>query len=88
MKNESNPAIIFTSVTGQRQHLCITGGESNGDRQMATVGIYEELERQGNSFVSRHLKLMVHRRLERLQNGLRELILRYLVVSKTMDSTW
>ena len=36
-------------VTNQRQHLCITGGEPlmiTGQR--ATIGIYEELERQGN----------------------------------------
>ena len=50
MKNESNPQGLFLHpVTGQRQHLCITGGEPlmlTG--QTATIGIYEELERQGN----------------------------------------
>ena len=50
MKNESNPDGLFLHpVTGQRQHLCITGGEPlmiTGQR--ATIGIYEELERQGN----------------------------------------
>ncbi len=50
MKNESNPQGLFLHpVTKQRQHLCITGGEPlmlTG--QTATIGIYEELERQGN----------------------------------------
>tara|TARA_B110000858_G_scaffold148305_1_gene168531 strand:- start:1718 stop:2623 length:906 start_codon:yes stop_codon:yes gene_type:complete len=50
MKNESNPEGLFLHpVTQQRQHLCITGGEPlmvTGQR--ATIGIYEELERQGN----------------------------------------
>ena len=50
MKNESNPKDCFyIPVTGQRQHLCITGGESlMVTGQTATIGIYEELERQGN----------------------------------------
>ena len=50
MKNESNPEGLFLHpVTQQRQHLCITGGEPlmvTGQR--ATIGIYEELKRQGN----------------------------------------
>jgi 6-pyruvoyltetrahydropterin 2'-reductase len=50
IKNDSNPEGLFLHpVTGQRQHLCITGGEPlmiTGQR--ATIGIYEELERQGN----------------------------------------
>ena len=50
MKNESNPDGLFLHpVTQQRQHLCITGGEPlMATGQMATVGIYEELERQDN----------------------------------------
>ena len=50
MKNESNPQGLFLHpVTGQRQHLCITGGEPlMATGQTATIGIYEELERQGN----------------------------------------
>ena len=50
MKNESNPEGLFLHpITKQRQHLCITGGEPlMVTGQMATVGIYEELERQGN----------------------------------------
>ena len=50
MKNDSNPDGLFLHpVTGQRQHLCITGGEPlMATGQLATVGIYEELERQGN----------------------------------------
>ena len=50
MKNESNPKGLFLHpVTGQRQHLCITGGEPlMVTGQTATIGIYEELERQGN----------------------------------------
>ena len=50
MKNESNPEGLFKHpVTGQSQHLCITGGEPlMVTGQTATVGIYEELERQGN----------------------------------------
>ena len=50
MKNESNPEGLFLHpVTGQRQHLCITGGEPlMVTGQTATIGIYEELERQGN----------------------------------------
>ena len=50
MRNESNPDGLFLHpITKQRQHLCITGGEPlMATGQMATVGIYEELERQGN----------------------------------------
>ena len=50
MKNESNPEGLFLHpVTGQKQHLCITGGEPlMVTGQTATIGIYEELERQGN----------------------------------------
>ena len=50
LKNESNPEGLFKHpVTGQSQHLCITGGEPlMVTGQTATVGIYEELERQGN----------------------------------------
>ena len=50
MKNESNPQGLFKHpVTGQSQHLCITGGEPlMVTGQTATIGIYEELERQGN----------------------------------------
>jgi organic radical activating enzyme len=50
MKNESNPEGLFLHpITKQRQHLCITGGEPlMATGQFATVGIYEELERQGN----------------------------------------
>lgn len=50
LKTDSNPQGKFLHpVTKQRQHLCITGGEPlmiTG--QSATVGIYEELERQDN----------------------------------------
>jgi len=50
LKTDSNPEGKFLHpVTKQRQHLCITGGEPlmiTG--QSATVGIYEELERQDN----------------------------------------
>mgnify|MGYP001337559498 CR=1 FL=1 len=50
MKNDSNPDGLFLHpVTGQRQHLCITGGEPlMATGQLATIGIYEELERQNN----------------------------------------
>ena len=50
LKTDSNPQGLFLHpVSKQRQHLCITGGEPlmlTG--QIATVGIYEELLRQGN----------------------------------------
>jgi organic radical activating enzyme len=83
IKNESNPDGLFLHpVTGQRQHLCITGGEPlmlTG--QMATVGIYEELERQNNLPESMTLKQMVHKNSENhLWNGLRELIQKYFLV--------
>ena len=50
MKNDSNPEGLFLHpVTNQRQHLCFTGGEPlMVTGQLASVGIYEELERQGN----------------------------------------
>ena len=50
LKTDSNPDGLFLHpVTKQRQHLCITGGEPlMVTGQTATVGIYEELERQGN----------------------------------------
>jgi organic radical activating enzyme len=50
IKTDSNPEGKFLHpVTKQRQHLCITGGEPlMATGQFATVGIYEELERQGN----------------------------------------
>ena len=50
LKNESNPQGQFLHPVSQfHQHLCITGGEplmTTG--QNATIGIYEELQRQGN----------------------------------------
>ena len=50
LKTDSNPDGLFLHpVTNQRQHLCITGGEPlMVTGQMATVGIYEELEKQNN----------------------------------------
>ena len=50
IKTDSNPEGKFLHpVTNQRQHLCVTGGEPlMATGQMATVGIYEELERQDN----------------------------------------
>jgi len=50
LKTDSNPDGLFLHpVTKQRQHLCITGGEPlMVTGQTATVGIYEELERQSN----------------------------------------
>ena len=50
LKTDSNPDGLFLHpVTNQRQHLCITGGEPlMVTGQSATVGIYEELERQNN----------------------------------------
>ena len=50
LKTDSNPDGLFLHpVTNQRQHLCITGGEPlMVTGQSATIGIYEELERQGN----------------------------------------
>ena len=50
LKTDSNPDGLFLHpVTNQRQHLCITGGEPlMVTGQTATVGIYEQLEKQGN----------------------------------------
>ena len=50
LKTDSNPDGLFLHpVTKQRQHLCITGGEPlMVTGQTATVGIYEELEKQNN----------------------------------------
>ena len=50
LKTDSNPEGKFLHpVTNQRQHLCFTGGEPlMVTGQAASVGIYEELERQGN----------------------------------------
>ena len=50
LKTDSNPDGLFLHpVTKQRQHLCITGGEPlMVTGQTATVGIYEELEKQSN----------------------------------------
>ena len=50
LKTDSNPDGLFLHpVTKQRQHLCITGGEPlMVTGQPATVGIYEELEKQSN----------------------------------------
>jgi len=50
LKTDSNPDGLFLHpVTNQRQHLCITGGEPlMVTGQSATVGIYQELERQNN----------------------------------------
>ena len=50
LKTDSNPEGKFLHpVTNQTQHLCFTGGEPlMVTGQAASVGIYEELERQGN----------------------------------------
>ena len=50
LKNDSNPDGLFLHpVSKQHQHLCITGGEPlMPQSQQATIGIYEELQRQGN----------------------------------------
>ena len=50
IKNESNPEGKFLHpVSKFHQHLCITGGEPlMVTGQMATIGIYEELQRQNN----------------------------------------
>ena len=50
LKTDSNPDGLFLHpVTKQRQHLCITGGEPlMVTGQTATIGIYEELEKQNN----------------------------------------
>ena len=50
IKTDSNPTGQFLHpITKQRQHLCFTGGEPlMATGQMAVVGIWEELARQGN----------------------------------------
>ena len=50
LKTDSNPEGKFLHpMSKQTQHLCFTGGEPlMVTGQMASVGIYEELERQGN----------------------------------------
>jgi len=50
MRNDSNPEGLFLHpVSGQHQHLCITGGEPLMPlSQQAFVGTYRELERRGN----------------------------------------
>jgi len=50
LRTESNPEGLFLHpMSKQRQHLCFTGGEPlMVTGQAASVGIYEELERQGN----------------------------------------
>jgi len=50
LKNDSNPQGLFLHpVSGQHQHLCITGGEPLMPlSQQAFVGVYRELERRDN----------------------------------------
>ena len=50
LKNESNPNGLFLHpVSGQHQHLCITGGEPlMPQSQQAFVGLYRELEKRDN----------------------------------------
>jgi 7-carboxy-7-deazaguanine synthase len=50
MRNDSNPEGLFLHpVSGQHQHLCVTGGEPLMPlSQQAFVGTYRELERRGN----------------------------------------
>ena len=50
LKNESNPNGLFLHpVSGQHQHLCITGGEPlMPQSQQAFVGVYRELEKRDN----------------------------------------
>jgi 7-carboxy-7-deazaguanine synthase len=50
LKNDSNPQGLFLHpVSGQHQHLCITGGEPLMPlSQQAFVGVYRELERRNN----------------------------------------
>ena len=50
LKNESNPQGLFLHpVSGQHQHLCITGGEPlMPQSQQAFVGVYRELEKRDN----------------------------------------
>jgi 7-carboxy-7-deazaguanine synthase len=50
LKNDSNPRGLFLHpVSGQHQHLCITGGEPlMPQSQQAFVGVYRELEKRDN----------------------------------------
>ena len=50
LKNDSNPKGLFLHpVSGQHQHLCITGGEPLMPlSQQAFVGVYRELEKRDN----------------------------------------
>ena len=50
LRNDSNPNGLFEHpVSKMKQHLCFTGGEPlMATGQMASVGIYNELKRQGN----------------------------------------
>ena len=50
LKNDSNPKGLFLHpVSGQHQHLCITGGEPlMPQSQQAFVGVYRELEKRNN----------------------------------------
>ena len=50
MRNDSNPEGLFLHpVSGQHQHLCITGGEPLMSlSQQAFIGTYRELEQRGN----------------------------------------
>jgi 7-carboxy-7-deazaguanine synthase len=50
LKNDSNPRGLFLHpVSGQHQHLCITGGEPLMPlSQQAFVGVYRELEKRNN----------------------------------------
>jgi 7-carboxy-7-deazaguanine synthase len=50
MRNNSNPEGLFLHpISGQHQHLCITGGEPLMPlSQQAFIGTYRELERRGN----------------------------------------
>ena len=50
MRNDSNPSGLFLHpVSGQHQHLCVTGGEPLMPlSQQAFIGTYRELERRGN----------------------------------------
>ena len=50
LKNKDNPDGLFLHpVSKQHQHLCFTGGEPlMPQSQQATIGIYEELQKQGN----------------------------------------
>ena len=55
LKNEHNPEGFFKHpLSGQEQHLCITGGEPLlRANQKATMGIYSELQRRDN--IPRHI---------------------------------